>query len=175
MMSAWGQGVAQVVEHSPAKVGIIWLSLHGGCICSLGYFPFQPVVHNWSIKGGVMCCPVCRKMHIKYRLLLFGKSSLCGDIRFALKKYVKMTIYLTSNSRWYENQCALEASLNKTNFASTPPSTTYLHTHTRAHTPTHPHTYSAHLQGEITSWLCPWEANPDLILSPSTCFHAAPL
>ena len=29
-----------------------------------------------------------------------------------------MTIYLTSNSRWYENQCALEASLNQTNFPS---------------------------------------------------------
>ena len=35
-----------------------------------------------------------------------------------LKKHVTMTIYicLTSNSRWYGNPCALEASLNKTNF-----------------------------------------------------------
>ena len=32
-------------------VGIIRLSQHGGCICSLSYFPFQSVNHNWSIKG----------------------------------------------------------------------------------------------------------------------------
>ena len=35
---------------------------------------------------------------------------------FPLNKYVTMTICLTSNSWWYENQCALEVSLNKTNF-----------------------------------------------------------
>ena len=85
--------------------------LHNGCICSLGYFPFQPVVRNWSSKGCGMSCPVCGKGP----LLLMGKSSLCGESRFPLKKYVTMTICLTSNSR-YENQCALEASLNKTSF-----------------------------------------------------------
>ena len=46
--------VAQVVEHSAVKV---WIIIHGGsilhgrCICSLGYFPFQPVIHNYSIKA----------------------------------------------------------------------------------------------------------------------------
>ena len=36
--------------------------LHGGCIFTLGYFPFQPV--EWSIKGYSMCCSVCGKAHI---------------------------------------------------------------------------------------------------------------
>ena len=36
--------------------------------------------------------------------------------RFPLKKYVRMTICLMSNGQRYENQCALEVSLNKTNF-----------------------------------------------------------
>ena len=112
----WVRDVAQVVEHALVKVGIIWSSLHGGCICNSGCFPFQPVVHNWSIKDCGTCCPVCEKVHIKDSLLLIGKSSLCGDSGFHLKKYVTMTICLMSNSRWYENQCALEALLNKTNF-----------------------------------------------------------
>ena len=81
-----------------------------------GLFPFQPVVYDWSIKG--MCYPVCGKVHIKDPLLVIGKRSLCGDSGFPLKKFVTMTIWLTSNSGWYENQSALEASLNKTNFLS---------------------------------------------------------
>jgi predicted nucleic acid-binding Zn ribbon protein len=40
------------------------------------YFPFQPVVHNWFIKGRGMCCPVCGKVHIKKTLLRIEKSSL---------------------------------------------------------------------------------------------------
>ena len=43
-----GWDIAQAVEHSAAKV---WIILHGGCISSLDYFSFQPVVHNWSIKN----------------------------------------------------------------------------------------------------------------------------
>ena len=38
-------------------IGVSGLILHGGSICSLGYFPFQPVVSNWSIKGCGICCP----------------------------------------------------------------------------------------------------------------------
>ena len=113
------EDVAQAVEHSAVKVWILLHGgsiLHGGCICSLGYFLFQPVVHNWSIKGCGMCCPVCGKVHIKDPLLLIGKSSLCGNSGFHLKKYVTMTICLISNSWWYENQCAPEAWLNKANF-----------------------------------------------------------
>ena len=94
----------------------VWILLHGGSIGSihsLDYFPFQPVV-----KGCGMCCPVCGKVHIKNPLLLIVKSSLCGDIGLPLKKSVPMTICLTSNNRWYENQCAQEASLKKTNFLS---------------------------------------------------------
>ena len=48
------------------------MDLHGGCICILGYFLFEPVVHNWSIKGRVMCSPVCGKVHIQNPLLLIG-------------------------------------------------------------------------------------------------------
>ena len=57
---------------------------------------FQPVVHNWSIKGCDICCLVCGKVHIKdpLLLLLIGKGSLCGDSGFPLKKYVTMTIYI---------------------------------------------------------------------------------
>ena len=73
----WGQDVTQVVGHSAVKV---WIPLHGRSIlpaesiCSLGYFPLQPVVgvenrlqivHNWSIKGCGMCSPVLVKVHNK--------------------------------------------------------------------------------------------------------------
>ena len=97
-----GWDIAQAVEHSAVKVGILLNGrsiLHGGCMCSLDYFPFQPVVHNRSIRGCGMCCPVCGKVHIKDPLLLIRKSSLCGDSKFPLQKYVTMTICLTSNSR----------------------------------------------------------------------------
>ena len=49
-----GRDIARVVERPVVKDWILLhggSSLHGGFICSLGYFPFQPVVHNWSIKG----------------------------------------------------------------------------------------------------------------------------
>ena len=112
--------IPQVVEHSAVKVWILLhgeLILHAGCICSLVYFPFQPVVQNWSNKGCGMCCPVCGKVRIKDLLLLIGKSSLFGNRGFLLKKKdVAMTICLTSNSQWYKNECAREASLNKANF-----------------------------------------------------------
>ena len=65
-------------------------------IGSLGYFLFRWVVHNWSIKGCGTCCPICGKVYINDPLLLIGKSSLCGKRRFPLKKYVTMTICLTS-------------------------------------------------------------------------------
>ena len=94
----------------------MWSILHSEYICSLGYFPFLLAVHNWSITSCRMCCPVCGKIQIKDLLLLIGNSSLCGDSRFPLKKYVPMTICLTSNSWWYKNECVLEVSLNQTNF-----------------------------------------------------------
>ena len=42
----------------------------------LGYFSFQPVLHDWCNKGRGMCYPVCGMMHIKEPLLLIGTSSL---------------------------------------------------------------------------------------------------
>ena len=87
-LKEWDRGrcVAQAVDHLPVTVGIVWLSLHGGCICSLSYFPFQTVVYSWSIKDCGMCCPVCGKVHSKDPLLFIWKSSPCGDSRFPLKE-----------------------------------------------------------------------------------------
>ena len=31
----------------------------------LGYFSFQPVLHDWCNKGSGMCYPVCGMVHIK--------------------------------------------------------------------------------------------------------------
>ena len=56
--------------------------LHG--VDPLSYFSFQPVLHDWCNKGRGMCYPVSGVMHIKERLLLIGKSSLCGGSRFPL-------------------------------------------------------------------------------------------
>ena len=39
----------------------------------LGYFLFQPLLHNWCNKGSGMCNPVCGMMHIKEPLLLIGR------------------------------------------------------------------------------------------------------
>ena len=50
----------------------------------LNYFSFQPVLHDWCNKGRGIRYPVCGMMHIKERLLVIGKSSLCGGSRFPL-------------------------------------------------------------------------------------------
>ena len=44
---------------------------------SLSYFSYQPVLHDWCIKGHGICYPVCWMVHIKEPLLLIGKSSSC--------------------------------------------------------------------------------------------------
>ena len=64
----------------------VCMYLLSGPSCSLGYFPFQPVVHNWFIKGRGMYCSVYGKVHIKDPLLLIEKSSLCGGSGFPSKK-----------------------------------------------------------------------------------------
>ena len=51
-------------------------------------------VHNRSIKGCGVRCPFCGKVNLKDPLLLIGQSSLCGDNRLPLKKYITMTIYM---------------------------------------------------------------------------------
>ena len=58
-----------------------------GAFAAWAILMFQPVVHNWSIKGYGMCCSVCGKVHIKDPLLLIGKCNLCGDSVFHLEKY----------------------------------------------------------------------------------------
>ena len=78
----------------------------------LSHFLFQPVLHDWCNKGHGICFPVCGIVHIKERLLLFGKSSPCGGSGFHL-----------SLSEWSFTICptpyncksnVLSASLNKT-------------------------------------------------------------
>ena len=76
----------------PLKRSVVGSILLSGPSCSLGYFPFQPVVHNWFIKGRGMYCSVYGKVHIKDPLLLIEKSSLCGGSGFPSKKCVNVTI-----------------------------------------------------------------------------------
>ena len=74
-LSSWLGGVVQAVEHSAVRVWILKHGgsiLHGRSICSLDYFAFQSVVHNWFTKGCGICCPVCGKVHIKAPLLLMS-------------------------------------------------------------------------------------------------------
>ena len=52
--------------------------------------------NQWTTTGPSKA--VCGKVQINNPLLLIGKSSICGDSGFPLKKNVIMTIYLTSNS-----------------------------------------------------------------------------
>ena len=76
----------------PLNRSIVGSILLSGPSCSLGYFPFQPVVHNWFIKGRGMYCSVYGKVHIKDPLLLIEKSSLCGGSGFPSKKCVNVTV-----------------------------------------------------------------------------------
>ena len=94
-MSSCTQGerdVAQSIACPPLKRSVVGSILLSGPSCSLGYFPFQPVVHNWFIKGRGMYCSVYGKVHIKDPLLLIEKSSLCGSSGFPSKKCVNVTI-----------------------------------------------------------------------------------
>ena len=50
----------------------------------MNYFSFQPVLHDWCIKGRVMHYHLCGIMHIKEPLLLIGKSSLYGGSGFPI-------------------------------------------------------------------------------------------
>ena len=73
------------VERTAVKVWILLhgrLILNGRYICSLHYFPFHPVVYNWSVKGCGVCCPVCGKVHIKDPLLLIGKVAYVVTVGF---------------------------------------------------------------------------------------------
>ena len=88
----WERDVAQSIACPPLKRSVVRSILLSGPSCSLDYFPFQPVVHNWFIKGRGMYCSVYGKVHIKDPLLLIEKSSLCGGSGFPSKKCVNVTI-----------------------------------------------------------------------------------
>ena len=81
--------VAQSIACPPLKRSVVGSILLSGPSC---YFPFQPVVHNWFIKGRGMYCSVYGKVHIKDPLLLIEKSSLCGGSGFPSEKCVNVTI-----------------------------------------------------------------------------------
>ena len=83
---------AQSIACPPLKRSVVGSILLSGPSCSVGYFPLQPVVHNWFIKGCGMYCSVYGKVHIKDPLLLIEKSSLCGGSGFPSKKCVNVTI-----------------------------------------------------------------------------------
>ena len=54
-------------------------------VASSSYFSFQPVLHNWCIKGCGMCSPVYGMGYIKEPLLLIRKSNLYSGVsRFCL-------------------------------------------------------------------------------------------
>ena len=84
----------------PLKWSVVRSILLSGPSCSFGYFPFQPVVHNWFIKGRGMYCSIYEKVHIKDPLLLIEKSSLCGRSGFPSKNVCQRDIWMTSNNRW---------------------------------------------------------------------------
>ena len=88
----WERDVAQSIACPPLKRSVVGSILLSGPSCSLGYFPFHPVVHNWFIKGRGMYCSVYGNVHIKDPLLLIEKSSLCGGSGFPSKKCVNVTI-----------------------------------------------------------------------------------
>ena len=100
LISLRERDVAQSIACPPLKRSVVGSILLSGSSCRLGYFPFQPVVHNWFIKGRGMYCSVYGKVHIKDPLLLIEKSSLCGGSGFPSKKCVNVTIWMTSNNRW---------------------------------------------------------------------------
>ena len=66
--------VAQSIACTPLKRSVVGSILLSGLSCSLGYFPFQPVVHNWFIKGRGMYCSVYGKVHIKRSLAAYRKE-----------------------------------------------------------------------------------------------------
>ena len=92
VLSIGERDVAQSIACTPLKRSVVGSILLSGPSCSLGYFPFQPVVHNWFIKGRGMYCSVYGKVHIKDPLLLIEKSSLCGGSGFPSKTCVNVTI-----------------------------------------------------------------------------------
>ena len=77
----------------------------------MGYFSFQPIMHDWCNKSCSMCYPVCGMIHIKEPLLLIGKSMPCSGSGFPLSlSEWSFTICLTPYNR---KQNVLSASLNK--------------------------------------------------------------
>ena len=44
----------------------------------LGYFSFQPVIHDWRNKDCGMCCSVWGMVDLKDHLLLIEKSRPCN-------------------------------------------------------------------------------------------------
>ena len=98
VLGAEGAGRSSEVECSLMVRWVVGSILRG--VDPLGYFSFQPVLHDWCNKGCGMCHPVCGMVHIKELLLLIGKSSLCGGsgFPFSLSEW-SLAICLTPYNR----------------------------------------------------------------------------
>ena len=93
-----GAGRSSEVERSLMVRWVVGSILHG--VDPLSYFSFKPVIHDWCNKGGGMCYPVCRMVHITEPLLLIDNSSLCGGSGFPFSQSeCSLTICLTPYNR----------------------------------------------------------------------------
>ena len=80
----------------------------------LSYVSFQPVLHDWCIKGCGMCYPVCGMVHIKEPLLLIGNSNPCGGSGCFLSRNLNGHLPYYVRRHITVNKTVLSASLNKT-------------------------------------------------------------
>ena len=63
------QDVTRLLERSAVEVGIIQLSLHGGCICSVHYFQFIQFIQLWT------CSPQLVHQNLWYVLSCLKQST----------------------------------------------------------------------------------------------------
>ena len=89
-----GKGVHFVMADGVRNCYYFWILLDRSFMVDpLGYFSFQPALHDW-------CNLVCGMVHIKEPLLLIGKSIPCGSSRFPLSlSEWSFTICLTPYNR----------------------------------------------------------------------------
>ena len=85
----------------------------GGGVFYIKYILYQSASSIDSLRNS--CLGFHYAMHYYLIINMYaGYIYIYGDSGFPQKKYVSMTLRLTSNCRRYENQYPLEASLNKT-------------------------------------------------------------
>ena len=109
--------VAQAMEeHPPVKVWITRSILHSRRIFKLDINPFQPVIHNWSIKGCGMFC--LQKSVYKRTLAAYRKEQPMWQQQDSSKEICCNDDILDINDMKID--VLQRASLNKTNFLFSP-------------------------------------------------------